>query len=71
MNQNFCFLFLIIVENHSLLEQLNTDAQTRALQLELENQRLRMLVDSLNRSPSFEITDPVSFFLPFLFFQLV
>ncbi|XP_054717711.1 girdin-like [Uloborus diversus] len=45
------------LENHSLLEQLNTDAQTRVLQLELENQRLRMLVESLNRSPSFEITD--------------
>ncbi|XP_035221788.1 girdin-like, partial [Stegodyphus dumicola] len=48
------------LENHSLMEQLNTDAQTRVLQLELENQRLRMLVESLNRSPSFEITDPES-----------
>lgn len=46
------------LENHSLMEQLNTDAQTRVLQLELENQRLRMLVESLNRSPSFEITNP-------------
>lgn len=45
------------LENHSLLEQLNTDAQTRVLQLELENQRLRMLVESLSRSPSFEIMD--------------
>ncbi|XP_067137777.1 girdin [Centruroides vittatus] len=33
----------------SLLEQINTDAQTRALQLELENRRLRMLVENCNR----------------------
>ncbi|GFY50890.1 protein Daple [Trichonephila inaurata madagascariensis] len=46
------------LENHSLMEQLNTETQTRVLQLELENKRLHMLVESLNRSPSFEISDP-------------
>ncbi|KAF8778542.1 Protein Daple like protein [Argiope bruennichi] len=48
------------LENHSLMEQLNTETQTRVLQLELENKRLHMLVESLNRSPSFEISDPES-----------
>ncbi|KAF8778545.1 Protein Daple like protein [Argiope bruennichi] len=47
------------LENHSLMEQLNTETQTRVLQLELENKRLHMLVESLNRSPSFEISDPI------------
>ncbi|XP_071041565.1 girdin isoform X3 [Parasteatoda tepidariorum] len=47
------------LENHSLMEQLNTENQSRVLQLELENKRLHMLVESLNRSPSFEVTDPI------------